>query len=107
MDSEPNFESYSRRELLEIYEVIDREAYPERFQKVKSLLGLSDAQEGSDEDAFIYEGDDLEIDPQIAEMNKARRIKEFFDSLEENDSSLMSSDYGSGDGGGTGDTGGE
>ena len=42
MESEPDFESYSRQELLEIYEVIDRQAYPERFHKVKSLLGFSE-----------------------------------------------------------------
>lgn len=106
MESEPDFESYSRKELLEIYEVIDRQAYPERFQKVKSLLGF-DEQEG--EHVIIGQADDdhPKIDPQLQQINKANRIKEYFDSLAENDSNLMSSNYGYYDGGGTGDIGGD
>lgn len=94
MESEPNFESYSREELLEIYEAIDRNAYPERFEKVKALLGFKDAKNI----AFHEDNEDVEIDPAIAELNKTRRIKEYFDSLEENDTSIMSSHYGGSDG---------
>lgn len=104
MESEPDFESYSRQELLEIYLVIDRQAYPERFHKVKSLLGF-DEQEREHEGIGQYDDDHPYIDPQLRQINKANRIKEYFDSLAENDSSLMSSDYGNCDGGGTGDIG--
>lgn len=75
-------------ELLEIYEAIDRYAFPDRFEKVKSLLGLNETQEDSVIMVFPEGNDDLEMDPTVAEMNKARRIKEYFDSLEENDNSL-------------------
>lgn len=40
MESELDFESYSRQELLKIYEVIDRQAYPERFQKGLNKTGI-------------------------------------------------------------------
>jgi len=78
------------------------QAYAERFQKVKSLLGLDD-QDG--EHGRISQDDDDHpyLDPQLQQINKANRIKEFFDSLTENDNSLMSSDYGNCDGGGIGE----
>jgi hypothetical protein len=40
MSSEPDYEKYSREELLDVYENIDRDKYPERFKKVKWLLGM-------------------------------------------------------------------
>ena len=98
MESEPNFMSYTRRELLEIYEKIDRNAYPERFEKVEVLLGLSD-----NSDAL----EDLNVDPEQAAIHKARRIEEFFESLDGNTGGYSSSGSFGDSGAGTGDTGGD
>lgn len=44
---EPDYLTYTRQELVEAYKAIDREAYPERFNKIKSHLGLDHAHQGS------------------------------------------------------------
>ncbi len=38
MDVMPNFSSYSRTELLDVLEHLDKDAYPERYEEVMSLL---------------------------------------------------------------------
>ncbi|MBO1257063.1 hypothetical protein J3L16_15320 [Alteromonas sp. 5E99-2] len=35
---EPKFESYTYKELLDVHKHIDRDAYPDRFQKISELL---------------------------------------------------------------------
>ncbi len=45
---EPDYSTYSQRELLEAYESIDRETYPERFALIKQYLGAEEAEHPSD-----------------------------------------------------------
>lgn len=45
---EPDYASYTREELIQAYESIDRNAYPDRFEKIKLYLDL----EGQDSDAL-------------------------------------------------------
>ncbi|WP_282099250.1 hypothetical protein [Pseudoalteromonas luteoviolacea] len=39
MSLEPDYDSYSYEELLDVFENIDRDSFPERFNKVARLLG--------------------------------------------------------------------
>ncbi len=45
---EPDYASYTRVELIQAYESIDRKAYPDRFEKIKSYLDL----DGQDSDSL-------------------------------------------------------
>lgn len=89
MSSEPDYEKYSREELLDVYKNIDRDNYPERFKKIMWLLGMdiSDSEEGY-----------FDADPKLSELNKTRRIKNYFDSLNDSGSEFHSDTYDSGDG---------
>jgi len=94
MSSEPNFESYTEDELIDIYENIDRENYPERFNKVKRLLGIMDANYTATESPEEVES--LQSDP----IRKAKKINDFFDSLSDSSSAYHSGSCGGLDGGG-------
>ncbi|KGJ91953.1 hypothetical protein [Colwellia psychrerythraea] len=85
MHPEPDYESYSEDELIDVYENIDRENYPDRFKKVKSLLAIKVSNTEISE--HFEEVEVLNSDP----IKKAQRINDFFDSL--NDSGV---DYRSG-----------
>ena len=94
---EPDYDKFSYDDLIDVYENIDREAFPERFKKISSLL-----------EAKVMEWDKFRTsDPNV----KAKRINDFFDSLTETHSEYHinsnGTDYGSGDVGGCGDGGGE
>ena len=45
---DPDYASYTREELIQAYESIDRKAYPDRFEKIKSYLDL----DGQDSDSL-------------------------------------------------------
>jgi len=100
MHSEPDFESYTEDELIDIYENIDRQSYPERFNKVKRLLSINDS--GSTATEYIEEAEALRADP----IKKAQKINNFFDSLSDLGSAYHSDGCGGFDGGGC-DGGGE
>jgi hypothetical protein len=95
---EPDYDKFSYDDLTEVYENIDREAFPERFKKISTLL----------EDKVMAWDKFRSTDPNV----KAKRINEFFDSLTETHSDYHTNsngaDYGSGDvvGCGGGDGGG-
>ncbi len=99
MHPEPDYESYSEDELIDIYENIDRKNYPERFKKVKSLLGINES--NTDTSEHFEKVEVLNSDP----INKAKRINDFFDSLSDSGSDYHSDSCGGFDGGG-GDCGG-
>ncbi len=84
MSSEPDYEKYSREELLDVYENIDRENHPERFKKIKWLLGMD-----------ISDSEEDDCDADLTELNKTRRINNFFDSLSDSGSEFHSDTYGS------------
>jgi hypothetical protein len=95
---EPDYDKFSYDDLIDVYENIDKEAFPERFTKINTLL-----------EAKTMEWDKFRTTvPNV----KAKRINDFFDSLTETRSEYHSnsngSDYGSGDvvGCGSGDGGG-
>ena len=52
MNEEPNFEEYSYETLLEVYDQIDAEQYPDRKAKVAGLL---EERKGSDEAREVHE----------------------------------------------------
>jgi len=91
------YEKLSSDELIDVYENIDREKYPERFEKVKSLLGFNDVGE-----ADMETTGNIELDS----INKAKRIKDFFDSLSESYSPYHENYSGYDGGGSGGDSGG-
>ena len=105
---EPDYEKYSYDELIDVYEHIDREKYPDRFKKVALLLG--ETIEESDIPSVASEvnkppskQNKLEDTPEVAEMKKMQRIDDFFDSLSESGSEYHSGSFcGGGDSGGDG-----
>ncbi|MDT0584358.1 hypothetical protein [Brumicola blandensis] len=103
MKSEPQFESYTQDELYEILHSIDKDAYPERYKKVVSILGLTNEIFGDDAET-LDDDSSIEVDPELAEINKTKRINDFFDSLSDYDSEYLSDGSGGGDfdGGGFG-----
>lgn len=111
MDSDynPDYSSLSREDLIDVYENIDREKYPERFKEIVRYLGLCPRELGLNASFFVDEEfEELETTPEQAEINKARRIEEFFDSLSDTGSDYLSSSggdagLGGGDGFGSGD----
>jgi hypothetical protein len=98
MHLEPDYETFSEDELIDVYENIDRENYPERFKKVMMLLGIKDP--NTEVTEYIEAVETLDPNP----IRKAKRINDFFDSLSDSGSEYHSG--GDGDGGG-GDGGGE
>ncbi len=38
---EPDYSSYTKQELIEAYNAIDRDAYPQRFEQIKKHLGMA------------------------------------------------------------------
>jgi len=101
MHPEPDYKSYSTDELIDVYENIDRENYPERFKKVMLLLGIDDP---NTEISEHYEGvESFDSDP----IKKAKRINDFFDSLSDSGSDYHSGGCGGGGFDGGGDGGGE
>jgi hypothetical protein len=100
MNPEPDFDTYSEDELIDVYENIDRENYPERFKKVMALLGIKDPNTEITE--YIDEVETLGSNPII----KAKRINDFFDSLSDSGSGYHSGDFGCGGSDGGGDGGG-
>lgn len=105
MDNGPNFNEYSWEELLDVYEKIDREKFPERFATVATLLGKLEipAVLASDIDANIED----HIDEETSQLRKAQRINEFFNSIESGHSDCLSPGYGDGGSGSDGAGGGE
>lgn len=98
MQAEPDYESYSKDELIDVYENIDRKSYPARFKKVMHLLGIKSSNTGATE--YYEEIETLDSDP----INKAKRINDFFDSLSDSGSSYHSNANGSSfDGGDAGE----
>jgi len=105
---EPDYEKYSFDELIDVYEHVDREKYPDRFKKVALLLG--ETLEENNTSLVTREVNKqpsrpkkLEDTPEVAEMKKMQRIEEFFDSLSESGSEYHSGSYcGGGDSGGDG-----
>jgi len=58
VSNEPDFVSYSTEELIDSYNSIDKNAYPERYIKIKLLLegrnvNVEEQQEHSDSDSLI------------------------------------------------------
>jgi hypothetical protein len=98
MYPEPDFDDYSEDELIDAYENIDRDSYPERFQKVMQLLGIKNPNTEITE--YAVEIETLDSNP----IKKAKRINDFFDSLSDSGSEYHSSSCGGGgfDGGGDG-----
>jgi len=106
--SEPDYEKYSYDELIDVYEHIDRNLYPDRFKKIAMLLGKS--AEDNDASPLVKEFDKqpskpkvLEDTPEISELKKLQRIDYFFDSLSESGSEYHSTSsseggYSGGDG---------
>jgi len=89
---EPDYDKFSYDDLIDVYENIDREAFPERFKKISIIL-----------EAKVMEWDKFRTtDPNV----KTKRINDFFDSLTETHSEYHTNsngtDFGSGDAGGCG-----
>lgn len=108
MSVEPEYETFSREELIDVYEHIDRERFPDRFKKIQILLGFHDIADNIDESATgKNEAQEFDVDPEIAKINKAKRIDDFFNSLSEHNSEYHADSSYSGDISGGGDGGGE
>lgn len=96
-DVEPDYSKYSREELLDVFENIDRERFPKRFRHVAVLLG-KDVSNFS----FVDDEEEIEVSPEMAAINKAQRIEEFFENISEVNAELFSGGFTS-DGGGDGE----
>ena len=103
---EPDYKKCSYDELVDVYEHIDKEKYPERFKMVALLLGKNTdgGADFSGENPFEWPASklkEIEDTPELAEMKKMKRIEEFFDSLSESGAEYYSDSFsGSGDFGG-------
>ena len=108
MRSEPNYEKYSYDELIDVYEHIDRNLYPDRFKKIALLLGENVEEKEvpsvtNEFDKPPSKPNKIVDTPEIAEFKKIQRIDNFFDSLSESGSEYHSGSFGGDDGGGGGD----
>ncbi|HFQ4902217.1 TPA: hypothetical protein ACGU4U_004259 [Vibrio vulnificus] len=105
MSFEPDYDSYSYENLLDVFENIDRENYPERFNKVARLLGKDISSEASADDSGEVGEEKTVACSELAKAARVKRINAYFDSLSDSGSELNSGDYdlGSYSDGGTGD----
>jgi len=114
MQSEPDYEKYSYDDLIDVYEHIDRNLYPDRFKKIAILLDKSVVEKElpsvtNEFDKPASKPNKIEDTSEIAELKKMQRIDGFFDSLSESGSEYHSASFGGGgcsgddDGGGGGD----
>ncbi|MEQ3513996.1 hypothetical protein ABMY35_11725 [Pseudoalteromonas sp. BZB3] len=105
MSFEPDYDSYSYEDLLDVFENIDRENYPERFNKVARLLGKDISSEAlADETGDVGE-EKTSACSELAKAARAKCINDYFDSLSDSGSELNAGGYdaGSYSDGGTGD----
>jgi len=105
MSFEPDYDSYSYEDLLDVFENIDRENYPERFNKVARLLGKDISSEAlADETGDVGE-EKTSASSELAKAARVKRINNYFDSLSDSGAELNAGDYdaGSYSDGGSGD----
>ena len=105
MSFEPDYDSYSYEDLLDVFENIDRANYPERFNKVARLLGKDISSEAlADETGEVGE-EKTSARSELAKAARVKRINNYFDSLSDSGSELNAGgfDAGSYSDGGSGD----
>lgn len=98
MTPEPDYEKYSIEELIDVYEHIDRENFPDRFKKVALLLNKYNEDYGDfstkhETEASPEESIEIKDSPEITEMKKMKRIDEFFNSLSDSGSTYHSDSF--------------
>ena len=81
MSYEPDYDSYSYEELVDVFRNIDLERYPDRFNKVVKLLGKDIRALLLSEDIDDRTDEEISVDSDLAGVLKAKRINDFFDSL--------------------------
>ncbi|KZN55029.1 hypothetical protein N474_16290 [Pseudoalteromonas luteoviolacea CPMOR-2] len=105
MSLEPDYASYSYEDLLDFFENIDRESFPELYNKVARLLGKDIRAEVLADDTIEVVEEKTVVRSELAKAVKAKRINDYFDSLSDSGSELYTgecdaesySDDGSGD----------
>ncbi|OCQ23771.1 hypothetical protein A7985_07475 [Pseudoalteromonas luteoviolacea] len=105
MSLEPDYDNYSYEELLDVFENIDRDSFPERFNKVARLLGKDTSSGALADDTDEVGEDKTAACSELAKVVRVKRINDYFDSLSDSGSELNAGDCdtGSYSGGGSGD----